>query len=189
MDARRIDVELVDAAGRTVGIAEKIEAHQPPGMQHRAFSLFALDDSGRLILQRRAQSKYHSPGLLTNTVCGHPLPGEEPREAVRRRTADELRAEVVACEEVAVVRYHVVDEASGLHEYEHNHVFVGRISAEAWNLDPDEVSEVVVVTESELRDRQASEPFTAWFALVFDAARPALINRGFAAAHESVGAE
>lgn len=56
-------LELVDEAGTTTGTAEKLSAHQAPGRLHRAFSVFLLDERGRLLLQRRALSKYHSPGL------------------------------------------------------------------------------------------------------------------------------
>ena len=78
-------VETVDDQGRAIGSAEKLQVHREPGTLHRAFSLFAFDDEGRLLLQRRAAGKYHSPLLLTNSTCGHPFPGEAPAAAVARR--------------------------------------------------------------------------------------------------------
>ncbi|MFF3148557.1 isopentenyl-diphosphate delta-isomerase, partial [Streptomyces sp. NPDC057927] len=33
-------LELVDEDGNTIGTAEKLAAHQPPGQLHRAFSVF-----------------------------------------------------------------------------------------------------------------------------------------------------
>lgn len=59
--AEAILLELVDEDGRTIGTAEKLAAHQPPGQLHRAFSVFLFDEQGRLLLQQRALGKYHSP--------------------------------------------------------------------------------------------------------------------------------
>ncbi|SCE55249.1 isopentenyl-diphosphate delta-isomerase, partial [Streptomyces sp. DfronAA-171] len=81
-------LELVDESGATIGTAEKLAAHQPPGQLHRAFSVFLFDREGRLLLQRRALGKYHSPGVWSNTCCGHPVPGRGP---LRRRRAPHLR--------------------------------------------------------------------------------------------------
>ncbi len=88
--AREILLELVDEHGTTIGTAEKLAAHQPPGLLHRAFSVFLFDDRGRLLLQQRALGKYHSPGVWSNTCCGHPYPGEAPFAAAARRTHEEL---------------------------------------------------------------------------------------------------
>lgn len=55
-------VELVNA-GVYVGTREKLLAHQPPGQLHRALSVFLIMEDGQLLLQQRAQAKYHSPGL------------------------------------------------------------------------------------------------------------------------------
>lgn len=159
----QILVETVDARGRTLGSAEKLSVHRSPGTLHRAFSLFAFDTGGRLLLQRRAAAKYHSPRLLTNTACGHPFPGEDPAEAVRRRVHDELGARVTALEPLGVVLYHVHDEASGLDEHEYNHVFAGRIDTADLDLNPEEVEEVLSVTPAELGELRHAEAFTAWF--------------------------
>ena len=85
-----IMLELVDEAGNTIGTAEKLSAHQAPGQLHRAFSVFLFDETGRLLLQQRALGKYHSPGVWSNTCCGHPYPGESPFAAAARRTYEEL---------------------------------------------------------------------------------------------------
>jgi isopentenyl-diphosphate delta-isomerase len=80
---------LVDAANRATGTAEKLFAHRA-GLRHRAFSIFLVDESGRLLLQRRSPSKYHSGGLWANSCCGHPRPGEATRTAAARRLDEEL---------------------------------------------------------------------------------------------------
>ena len=78
---------LVDLLDRPQGSMGKLACHQQARL-HRAFSLFLYRESGgtlRLLLQRRAQGKYHSGGLLANSVCSHPRVGEALAGAVPRR--------------------------------------------------------------------------------------------------------
>ena len=70
------NVVLIDEADAALGEGEKLAVHRQ-GTLHRAFSVFAFNVAGELLLQRRALSKYHSGGLWTNTCCGHPRPGRE----------------------------------------------------------------------------------------------------------------
>ncbi|MFL1553551.1 NUDIX domain-containing protein, partial [Pseudomonas sp. D47] len=61
---------LVDLNNQQIGTAGKLRAHQE-GLLHRAFSIFLFDRQSRVLLQQRADGKYHSPGLWSNTCCGH----------------------------------------------------------------------------------------------------------------------
>ncbi|MFC0599293.1 isopentenyl-diphosphate Delta-isomerase [Streptomyces palmae] len=166
-------LELVDEDGTTIGTAEKLAAHQPPGLLHRAFSVFLFDARGRLLLQRRALGKYHSPGVWSNTCCGHPYPGEPPFVAAARRTGEELGVAPALLREAGTVRYNHPDPASGLVEQEYNHLFAGLVGAEP-RPDPAEVGETAFVTPGELERLCAERPFSAWFHTVLDAARPAI---------------
>ncbi|PNE37948.1 MULTISPECIES: isopentenyl-diphosphate Delta-isomerase [Streptomyces] len=171
--AEPIMLELVDEDGTTIGTAEKLAAHQAPGQLHRAFSVFLFDEKGRLLLQRRALSKYHSPGVWSNTCCGHPYPGETPFAAASRRTAEELGVAPALLAEAGTVRYNHPDPDSGLVEQEYNHLFVGLLRTEPAP-EPTEIAEVAFVTPEELAERHARLPFSAWFMTVLDAARPAV---------------
>nr|WP_268913603.1 isopentenyl-diphosphate Delta-isomerase [Corynebacterium uropygiale] len=176
-----IQVEVVDGEGTVLGTVGKLEAHVPPGILHRAFSLFLFDPDGRMVLQRRAATKYHSPLLLTNATCSHPRPGEPVEDAVRRRAAEELGAHLEELREVGIVVYQVHDERSGLSEHEYNHVFAGRVDASALRPDPEEVDEIVLVTPEELEARRGSEPFTEWFSHVWERVAPVAGEFGFRA--------
>ena len=82
---------LVDLMDRPQGSMGKLACHQKARL-HRAFSLFLYRGSGdtlQLLLQRRAQGKYHSGGLLANSVCSHPRVGEALADAVPRRLTQE----------------------------------------------------------------------------------------------------
>ncbi|MFR0355966.1 isopentenyl-diphosphate Delta-isomerase [Streptomyces sediminimaris] len=171
--ADAILLELVDENGVTIGTAEKLAAHQPPGQLHRAFSVFLFDEHGRLLLQQRAPGKYHSPGVWSNTCCGHPYPDEAPFAAAARRTYEELGVSPSLLAEAGTVRYNHPDPASGLVEQEYNHLFVGMVQAPL-RPDPEEVGETAFVTPAELAERHAEDTFSAWFMTVLDAARPAI---------------
>ncbi|MFB7115558.1 isopentenyl-diphosphate Delta-isomerase [Streptomyces sp. NPDC056291] len=171
--ADAILLELVDEDGVTIGTAEKLSAHQPPGRLHRAFSVFLFDNRGRLLLQQRALGKYHSPGVWSNSCCGHPYPGESPMAAAARRTYEELGISPSLLAEAGTVRYHHPDPDSGLVEQEYNHLFVGLVQSPL-RPDPEEVGATAFVTPAELAERQARDTFSVWFPTVLDAARPAI---------------
>ncbi|MER0243235.1 isopentenyl-diphosphate Delta-isomerase [Streptomyces sp. HSW2009] len=171
--AQPIMLELVDEAGHTIGTAEKLSAHQAPGRLHRAFSVFLFDDRGRLLLQQRALSKYHSPGVWSNTCCGHPYPDEPPFVAAARRTGEELGAAPLLMREAGRVRYNHPDPASGLVEQEYNHLFAGLIGTDL-RPDPEEIADTAFVTPEELDKLRAERTFSAWFMDVLDTARPTI---------------
>jgi isopentenyl-diphosphate delta-isomerase len=171
--AEPILLELVDENGVTIGTAEKLSAHLAPGRLHRAFSVFLFDDEGRLLLQRRALGKYHSPGVWSNTCCGHPYPGEQPFVAAARRTAEELGVAPLLMREAGTVRYNHPDPASGLVEQEYNHLFVGLVRGPL-RPDPEEIAETAFVDPAELARLRESGPFSAWFQTVLDASLPAV---------------
>jgi len=83
-------VVLLDEAGRSLGTAPKAAVHHEQTPLHLAFSCYVLDGDDRLLVTQRAHSKRTFPGVWTNTVCGHPGPGEDIRDAVRRRAVQEL---------------------------------------------------------------------------------------------------
>ncbi len=53
---------LVDENDNETGFADKLFVHQK-GLLHRAFSVFIFNTKGELLLQQRADNKYHSAGL------------------------------------------------------------------------------------------------------------------------------
>jgi len=111
-------IVLLDDAGARIGVAGKRASHHTDTPLHLAFSVYAFDRDGRLLLTRRSARKTTWPGVWTNTCCGHPAPGESLETAVRRRVRAELGVGVAVADVVlACGRYRVV-MANGMTENE-----------------------------------------------------------------------
>jgi isopentenyl-diphosphate Delta-isomerase len=159
-------VILVDERDREVGVAEKMRAHAE-GLLHRAFSVFVFDRAGRLLLQRRALSKYHSGGLWSNTCCSHPRPGETVAAAARRRLAEEMSFD---CELRPAFEFlYRAELGGGLTEHEYDHVFVGSFDGEP-RPDPSEVGDWRWIGWEELREDLAARPqrYSYWLRLALE---------------------
>ena len=82
-------VILVDEFDQEIGQKEKLQAHID-GDLHRAFSIFIFNSKGEILLQKRAEAKYHSPGLWTNTCCSHPQPNISMEDCLNQRLEIEM---------------------------------------------------------------------------------------------------
>lgn len=158
-------VILVDVEDRQLGDMEKMEAHYK-GILHRAFSVFIFNEAGEMLLQKRALSKYHSPGLWTNACCSHPSPGELTSVAASRRLMEELGFNC-DLQEIGAFTYKTVFD-NGLTEHEFDHVFYGLYTG-LLNIDPNEVEEVkwLGVTDLELELQDFPDTYTSWFKLAY----------------------
>ena len=83
-------IVLLDEQLHEIGTAPKLASHHLHTPLHKAFSCYIFDDQGRFLVTQRAKSKKVWPGVWTNSVCGHPTPGESFEDAIKRRAADEL---------------------------------------------------------------------------------------------------
>ena len=159
-------VILVDENDRQVGLMEKQAAHVNPHL-HRAFSIFIFNSKGELLMQQRALSKYHSPGLWTNTCCSHPRDGETLTEATSRRLMEEMG---MTCEMHEVYTFiYKAPVGQGLTEHEFDHVWIGR-SDETPQINREEVESWKYMSLSDLKvDIQLHpELYTEWFKITFE---------------------
>ena len=156
---------LVDAGDNVVGSCGKLAAHRE-GRLHRAFSILVTNQDGDLLLQRRAECKYHVANRWSNACCGHPRPGEYTAGAARRRLMEELGFNVPLTQ-VAELSYRAKDAVSGLVEHEYLHVFHG-VYINDPSPDPAEVGAWRWMPRERVRRTLASRPgwFTPWFSLL-----------------------
>ncbi|QIK65997.1 isopentenyl-diphosphate Delta-isomerase [Nocardioides sp. HDW12B] len=87
-------VVLLDRTGNAVGQRPKSQTHHDDTPLHLGFSCYVVDPDGRVLVTTRAHDKASFPGVVTNSACGHPRPGESLESAVRRRVRRELGLEV-----------------------------------------------------------------------------------------------
>jgi isopentenyl-diphosphate delta-isomerase len=133
-------VVLLGPSGEAVGVAPKATVHGPKTPLHLAFSCYVFDESGRVLVTRRAFAKRTWPGLLTNTCCGHPAPGEDFRTAISRRLTEELGLHVQNIRlALPTFRYRSVME-DGTVENEICPVLFAEASG-AFRINPEEVAE------------------------------------------------
>ena len=160
-------VLLVDENDTPHGEMEKLEAHQR-ALLHRAVSVFIFNSNNKLLLQKRALNKYHSPGLWTNTACTHPFLNESNESAVIRRLKEEMG---ITINHVAKIFHFIYKEQleNGLTEHEFDHVFIG-FSDELPVLNPNEVSDFDYVDINEVLEKVNLSPqnYTVWFKKIIE---------------------
>ncbi|MBL7747518.1 MAG: isopentenyl-diphosphate Delta-isomerase [Chitinophagaceae bacterium] len=159
------NVILVDVNDNPVGKAEKMQAHKE-GLLHRAFSVFIFNSQGKMLLQQRAQHKYHSGGLWTNACCSHPEPGEETDAAALRRLHEEMGFTVPVTKLFSFVYKASFD--NGLTEYEFDHVFAGKYDG-VIDFNKQEVMDYCYKSMDEVESALFLHPdqYTAWFHIAF----------------------
>ncbi len=160
------EVILVDADDHSIGLMEKLQAHQE-GRLHRAVSVCLFNADGQWLLQRRAMKKYHSPGLWSNSCCSHPRPDETVEAAAQRRVFEELG---VACRLSFLSSFiYKADVGGGLIEHEFDHLFIGRIEGPC-SPNADEVEAVEWWPTAKIEQALHEQPwlFTKWFPIVFE---------------------
>jgi len=162
-------VILVDEHDRETGMAGKTAAHRY-GWRHRALSIFLFDRAGRVMMQQRAASKYHSGGLWSNTCCSHSRPGEGTASAARRRLQEEMGIDCELSEMFSFV--YRANLPNGLIEHEYDHVFFGRYDGEPV-INRDEADDWKWMTMSSLEADIKKRPavYSYWLAACLDKVR------------------
>ena len=158
-------VVLVNENDIETGLIGKMEAHEK-ALLHRAFSVFVFNSKNELMVQQRALTKYHTPGLWTNTCCSHPRPGEKVSDAANRRLQEEMG---FSCKLKKVFDFvYRAPFENGLTEHEFDHVFMGNYEGEP-EINPEEVNAWKWIGLEELKKDIHANPsdYTVWFKIAF----------------------
>ena len=147
---------------------EKLKVHVE-GLRHMAVSVFVLAGE-EILIQRRALSKYHTPGLWANTCCTHPFWQEAPEVCANRRLEEEMGITGLALTYRGQVEYRA---AVGGKMIEHEVVDIYVTEADrdlAMTLNPSEVHEALWLNRRDLLDetRRRPERFTPWLRIYLE---------------------
>jgi isopentenyl-diphosphate delta-isomerase len=159
-------VILVDTNDKEIGIGEKMSVHRQ-GILHRAFSIFVLNEKNEMLLQQRALTKYHSPGLWSNTCCSHPMPNETLEQAVTRRLHEEMG---FSCPIQKVFHFIYKEHLDNdLIEHEFDHVFLGIHRSADIHINQQEVANYGYFSIDAINTwlQKTPDEFTCWFRIAF----------------------
>lgn len=156
--------EIFDRSGRPLGLAPRERVHRE-GLWHKSVNVYLFRSDGRLLLQRRSQSKDICPGVWDLSVGEHLQPGETYEQAARRGLEEELGVTDAELRPVGGVLTGCFDYPErGMKDCELQQSFVTETDA---GITPaaDEVAELALVDLAELRREFELYPerYTPWF--------------------------
>ena len=160
-------VVIVNTKDEVQGFMGKMEAHEK-GELHQAISIIIFNKKGQMLLQQRAEKKYHWANIWSNTVCTHPRANETHQASADRRLVEELGFSTKLNEIFSFI-YKALDDESGLTEHEFDHVFIGEYEGEI----PFNKEEVKAVQWIEVKDLlkdvdKNPEKYSFWFKIILE---------------------
>jgi len=154
-------IALVNENDKIIGFEDKLQVHEK-GLLHRAVSVFIFNSKNQLLMQKRAEIKYHSGGLWSNTCCTHQRKDELLIESANRCLIEEMG---IKCKikEKFIFNYQTSFE-NKLKENEIDHVFIGFFEGNPL-INREEVSNYKWRDLSELEKaiKEKSEEYSYWF--------------------------
>ncbi|MEI7917806.1 MAG: NUDIX domain-containing protein [Candidatus Saccharibacteria bacterium] len=124
---------------------------------YRIARIILQDETGRILIQRRSQTKKTSPNTWTDSASGHVETGETYEDAIRRETKEEIGIDLTS------IKY--LGEIPTKHEHNGtdltilNGVFKGQISSQTqFVLDPIEVSDAKWIELNEVKSLISKNP-------------------------------
>lgn len=157
---------LVDKNDNEIGTEEKLKTHQQ-GKLHRAFSILIFNSKNELLIQKRAKTKYHTPGLWTNTCCSHPRKGKNIKEEAKKRLKQEMGFD---CELKEIFTFiYKAKFKNRLTEHEYDHVFTGQFDGTP-KPNPNEADDYKWISLEKLKKdiKKSPEKYTPWFKIILD---------------------
>lgn len=152
----------------TLQPVEKLEVHKR-GLRHKAVSVFLMDGEN-VLLQRRARTKYHTPGLWANTCCTHPRWNEAASDCAVRRLREELGITGLYPAHRDRVEYRA-EVGNGMVEHEVVDIFMAMAGRKMKvTPNPEEVSQVEWVGFYDLTAEISRRPerFTPWLRIYLE---------------------
>jgi isopentenyl-diphosphate delta-isomerase len=141
-------IVFVDELGKPTGeTGPKLESHTANTKRHLAFSCYIFQEAtGKFLVTQRALSKKVWPGVWTNSVCGHPAPGETMENAILRRAKFELGLDSLTSIKAVLPHYmYTTPPYNGIIENEFCPVYIAYVKNDP-HPNPQEVEDYIWVS-------------------------------------------
>lgn len=142
-----------------------------------AVSVFVVSGA-KVLIQQRALSKYHTPGLWANTCCTHPLWNENPDTCSVRRIHEELGITGLTPVHKGQLEYRA-DVGGGMIEHEVVDLYLALADETlSITLNPNEVMDAkwIDLDELILEAQQNPKRFTPWLRLYLEKHRDTIFG-------------
>lgn len=165
----------VSAKNEVLGSVRKIEAHQFPGIQHRAITVFLINSQGDILLTQRSTKKPLWPLYWDAACSSHQwFPDESAVHTAERRVPFELgipTGSVRDLKEIGSYAYRAVYSSEWV-EHEWNYGVLGTYDG-SLNLNREEVIANMWVTREKIESILSSKEvqIVPWFKEVWDIAK------------------
>lgn len=155
-------IVFVDKKGKPTGeTGPKLASHHAHTRLHLAFSCYIFDKTGAFLVTQRALSKKVWPGVWTNSVCGHPGPGEDMLAAIRRRLDYELGMTAGSFELVLSDYTYKTPPYNGIIEHEFCPVYLARATSQV-RPNADEVEDFKWIAWGDYVERAEADTADVW---------------------------
>ena len=169
---------LVDKEDNIIGKDSKVNCHLGEGKLHRAFSVLLFNNSGDLLIQKRAREKITFPSIWANSCCSHPLHIETELDgiygakvAAKRKMEQELgiNSQEIDLDDlhyITKMRYKARADEKWI-EYEIDYIFVIKCDVDI-NPNTIEIEDTKYVNPNELESvfQDEDAKIGPWFRLI-----------------------
>lgn len=144
-------IELVDSEDNVIGTIPIQQANSDPTKYHREVGILIVDSTGRLLLQQRALTKRHAPGVWTVAAAGHIPVGMTPEQAAHMELQEELGFDTE-------LRFFekVFNQVPTQSRFFYN--YIGRADNPGIMIEPEEVAQAGFYSEADASKLLSQEP-------------------------------
>ena len=150
-------IPIVDENDNVIDHVEKSSFDKSTGRIYRTVSLFLFDLDGRILIQKRAETKQTSPGKWDSaSVAGHVNFGETYIEAIIRETKEEIGLEL-SPDDIHYSEKIFTETSKGKRRFTQIFWAVANFSLEDLKIENREISDVKLIALNELSEMIAED--------------------------------
>ncbi len=161
-------LDVVDSKDTVIGNASREQIH-PSNMLHRGVHIFVFNSEGKLLVEKRDETKDVYPNYYGCSVSEHLMSGENYLDAARRGLKEELGIENQELKELAKIEI-MLPEAKGAKDLMINTFYEIRLDAGNLNMRVSEKTGIEYFTLDEIKNaiKNKTMDFAPWFLKLFD---------------------